>query len=90
MDACSSIAIVSAKEGTYVYSQPSSNSETMEHLTFNKQVILCDRHGDWVGVVYHDNIYECEVFTPIANRQKYDGHCTSGWIEAKNIEIIAG
>ena len=51
------------------------------------EVIMCDEHGKWVGVVYGKN---CGTGSPIAKRQPYRGNCRTGWIYEKYVVLTAG
>ncbi len=95
LDACGGIGRVSgagtvqpAREG------PASNTRVSEKLPRGTMVWLCEAAGEWQGVVYasgeFQEIGDCRVSSPIAVPRSYDGPCKSGWILAKNIELLAG
>ena len=50
-------------------------------------VIMCDSHGKWIGIVYGD---DCGTSSPIAKKQPYKGSCKSGWVYEKYVVLIAG
>ncbi len=50
-------------------------------------VIMCDSHGKWIGIVYGE---DCGTSSPIAKKQPYKGSCKSGWVYEKYVVLIAG
>lgn len=97
LDACSSQAKIVAKKFVYLKSAPHVNAKNVTKLFPDPQnplqVAVCDNTKDqkWVGVVVlSKNSNGCGVSSPIAKRQVYRGKCVAGWLETRQIEVVAG
>ncbi len=47
----------------------------------------------WVGILYSqrmDGRIRCEVSSPIALAQNYNGPCFQGWVPAETVVLFAG
>ncbi len=83
---------ISKKTGTVsVHSGPGKNFAVIDHIPKGNWVSMCDENGPWEGIVYTlKNEVDCEVGSPLENRQEYAGKCKSGWILRKHIGEFAG
>jgi hypothetical protein len=103
MDACWANGTVSGIEsasGGYaaVRSGPADSYAELEMIGDGIAVTLCDRSGEWIGIVYHpydrvgdvDGYEGCGVASPIAEEQNYTGTCRSGWVHESFVIPLAG
>lgn len=96
LDACGSIGIVAglSSQGDNflaVRSGPGSKNKMIDKITTDREVILCDSKGNWLGIVYFDNAgVDCGVSSPITKRGPYSGSCKSGWVFKKYVRLTAG
>ena len=78
----------------HVYAAPDARAPEKPRLRDTQHVWLCDKAGDWLGVVYSRDGNEwapdCGVGTPVASVRPYRGPCEWGWIQARYVEAIAG
>jgi hypothetical protein len=94
LDACGAVGVVSGlkpRPGNTlsVRSGPGHNYSRIDGLASGTRVWLCDRNGDWLGVIYDLAGSGCGVSTP-SKRRAYEGPCSSGWVHAKYVELTAG
>ena len=73
-----------------VRSGPGLHFPVVDRLESHSRVILCDRQGSWIGVVYSRMNQDCGTGSPRAKRSPYDGPCRSGWIYDKFVALEAG
>jgi hypothetical protein len=95
LDACGAVGVVSGLRPTpgntlSVRSGPGHEYNRIDGLALGTRVWLCDRNGDWLGVIYGLAGSGCGVSTPSAKRQAYHGPCSSGWVHKKYVDLIAG
>lgn len=93
-DACDALGTVSglksAPDNTLsVRSGPGRAFDRLDGLVAGTRVWLCDRKGDWVGVVYGP-ADRCGVAMPSPERRAYAGPCASGWVHGRYVELTAG
>jgi hypothetical protein len=68
-----------------VRSGPGTKYKTIDKFYRNgERVIICDRKGEWIGIVYGKN---CGTESPIPQRKPYDGSCKSGWAFEKYVRF---
>lgn len=92
-DACGAVGRVvglNGKSMLQVRSGPGTNFAIIDRLTASSRVILCDKKGSWIGVVYPHDSEDCETSSPQVERKPYEGPCKSGWMYEKYIELEAG
>lgn len=69
---------------------PGSKHAMLDKVRNGAIVNLCDRRGDWLGVVYSHETRDCGVGTPWPRRGVYSGPCRSGWVHRKFVADYAG
>lgn len=94
-DACGSLGIVVGLDPQgdnflAVRSGPGTRYQQIDSLFSNDEVLLCQSHGSWHGIVYGPPGADCGVGTPIMPRQTYRGPCRAGWVFDRYIRVIAG
>ena len=95
LDACGAIGAVSnlkPEPGNTlsVRSGPGLQFDRIDGLAPGTRVWLCDRQGDWLGIVYPAASADCGVTTQSAARRPYGGPCLSGWVYDRHVELLAG
>lgn len=71
---------------------PGEEFPVVDRLESGRTIIVCSEDGLWSGVVYpgEGTDADCEVSSPIDERQPYKGPCKSGWIRSDALEVVAG
>lgn len=69
---------------------PNSKYPIIDRLYNGDQVYFCDKHGEWIGIVYGKPMQDCGVSSPLRRRQPYKGSCQSGWAHRNWLVLIAG
>lgn len=69
---------------------PGSKYPMIDRLHNGNQVYFCDKHGEWIGIVYGKTVQDCGVSSPLPRRQPYKGSCLSGWAHQNWLVLIAG
>ena len=62
-------------------------------LRTGHRVEVCEQQGGWLGIVYHvdrSGGRDCGTGSPVPNAHAYRGSCSSGWVAARYVTIIAG
>jgi hypothetical protein len=99
LDACVAIGRVSGlnpdgSEHLAVRIAPHEAAHEKSQLALATLVWLCDKEGEWQGIVYPEGAYQdlgdCRVSSPIAEPRPYDGPCQHGWVLAKHLDLVAG
>lgn len=77
----------------WIYPGPSTDLEHFDELAAGNPVWVCEDSidGSMVGIVY--DIFQeqdCGVTTPVEEDTDYIGDCNSGWVEAVEVELLAG
>lgn len=96
IDACGGFGVVAGLDlqgdnFLAVRSGPGTKNKMIDKIFTDREVILCDRKGNWLGIIYFDNPdIDCGVSSPIAKRGPYRGSCKSGWVYKKYVSLIAG
>lgn len=93
MDACGSAGVIVGD--AVVRAGPSDAAPDKMRLKDGAQVVGCDSaaDGQWLGIVYHPSLPElpdCGTGTPVAEVQPYRGACSSGWVRAEQVRMVAG
>ncbi|MCH2488123.1 MAG: hypothetical protein MK010_10340 [Erythrobacter sp.] len=79
-----------------VLSAPAGSAEQVDTLASGRRVSMCQKVGDWVGVVYPPETsgdeapFDCGTGSPVSTRRAYDGPCRSGWVDEDFLELIGG
>lgn len=94
-DPCSLGVIVElAPETTIsVYPGASEELEPVDELAEATPVWICETSNDeqMVGIVYGAyQDQDCEVSSPVAEDTDYFGPCDTGWVMARDVELLAG
>jgi hypothetical protein len=91
-DACGAVGVVLQLAGKElpVLSGPGADHLRVDGIAPGARVWMCDPQGAWLGIVYGSPGTNCQVSTPRAVRQPYDGPCASGWVNADHIGLWAG
>lgn len=50
-------------------------------------VVICDKLGPWLGVVYGSAPLGCQTTILVPVEQTYTGPCDHGWVMARNVSI---
>lgn len=50
-------------------------------------VVICDKLGPWLGVVYGSAPLGCQTTILVPVEQTYTGPCDHGWVMARNVNI---
>lgn len=96
LDACGTLAEVAglgreADRRLSVRGGPDVAFRPVDWLRNGRRLHVCDRRGDWVGVVYGpDRSTDCGVSTPSERKRPYGGPCKSGWVHSRFVRGIAG
>ncbi len=101
LDACSSFYRVEGLNPRgdgflSVRSAPGVSSPETDRLVNNTYVTVCDRAGDWYGIVYRNRANDpnasdgCGVSSPVPRKRAYAGPCRSGWVHRRWVRVIAG
>lgn len=69
---------------------PGSKYPMIDRLYNGNQVYFCDKHGEWIGIVYGKPLQDCSVSSPLPRRLPYKGSCLSGWAHKNWLVLIAG
>ncbi|AKH41593.1 hypothetical protein WYH_00534 [Croceibacterium atlanticum] len=99
-DACGGIGRVS---GLYSPTGEAFLSVREEHDEYAREtdrlpqgtlVWLCDAVEEWQGIVYASGEFQelgdCRVSSPVAVPEPYSGPCKSGWVLARNLQLVGG
>jgi hypothetical protein len=61
----------------------------LDRLYNGSEVIICNEHGPWLGVVYGASM-ACNTGTPWPTRMPYTGPCKAGWIHSRYVKVTVG
>ncbi len=100
-DACPGFGRVtnlnSSGDGTLsVRSAPAGSAEEVDQLEAGRGVSMCQKIGDWFGVVYapepdeDEGPVDCGTGSPVSSVREYEGPCRSGWVNEDYIKLFAG
>ena len=97
MDACGTyaeVADLSVREESFavVRAAPEPNATGLDRISPGQGVSVCDSENGFAGIVYsrETELGSCSTGSPVPQEQDYDGPCRSGWIDAKQLEMLAG
>ncbi|WP_192360223.1 SH3 domain-containing protein [Mesorhizobium mediterraneum] len=65
---------------------PGTNHRMLDRLHSGNDVRICDRRGDWLGIVYGKG-YCNDVDRASERARSYAGPCRSGWVHGRWIEV---
>lgn len=90
-DACPSIGAVKAKKFIYLKESPMINAKVIDRLPAGSQLYICGSKASWYSVVViSKEKTNCGVSSPIKKKSAYSGPCRSGWVETRQVELLAG
>lgn len=70
---------------------PNVRARELDRLRQGEQVMICDRVGQWWGVVYSRTPgADCNIVPSATRRTAYAGPCRSGWVSGRYIGIVGG
>ena len=91
LDACGAGAVLEELGQVAVRAAPAPDAQEVDLIPGGQIVWLCDEAPGWRGVVYsRDELEDCGVSTPLADKIPYIGLCRSGWIESAEVTLLAG
>lgn len=85
-DTCGAVAIINVEQAS-IFTRPSRLSRTLSALGPGTKVYLCDKMGNWFGVVVQKIGINC--ITSEKN-EIYTGKCLAGWVHKSDIDFFAG
>lgn len=86
--ACPERALVGGNRKVPLFNQPDSTSHRINYLGSGTQLFVCERRGEWLGVVVADVEPEkCGVSVAIERRESYRGGCASGWLLREEVVL---
>ncbi|MCJ2073140.1 hypothetical protein MKK75_30890, partial [Methylobacterium sp. J-030] len=50
-------------------------------------VVVCEKLGPWLGVVYGSATLGCQTTILVPVEQTYTGPCDHGWVMARNVSV---
>ena len=53
---------------------------------------MCEADGTWTGIVFPafgQALDECYTATPVSSAREYQGPCRWGWVETKDLSVVA-
>lgn len=77
-----------------VLERPDEYARKKDELSARTLIWLCDvdESGDFQGIVYpsgdFQELEDCRVSTSVDTPQPYAGPCRSGWVVARNIQLV--
>jgi hypothetical protein len=91
-DACSphgEVALpVDGRSVAIVRAGPGGRHAEVARLKAVRYVLICERRGRWLGIVFPEEGEEwsaCGIRAAVATRAPYAGPCRSGWIRARQV-----
>lgn len=72
---------------------PTRTAEESDMLAPGRRVAMCQKVGDWIGVVYPPEAEEpvdCGTRARVSGARAYDGPCRSGWVNENYIRLVPG
>jgi len=85
-DPCGAVAIVNVEQAL-ILTRPSRFSRTLSTLGSGSKVSLCDKIGDWYGIIVQKAGVNC---IHSENNVIYTRKCLSGWILKSDVDFFAG
>ena len=59
----------------------------IDRLHDGDMVVICDKLGPWLGVIYGSAPLGCQTTILVPVEQTYTGPCGHGWVMARNVGI---
>jgi hypothetical protein len=89
-DVCGTVSTVDAGEAATVILRvrPSRWSAARGELASGTQLIVCEEHGAWSGVILRGP--DCAIDHDAKATVAYEGPCKSGWIRSDRLALTAG
>ena len=96
-DGCGGIGQVSGllpngAEFLTVRERPEDYGRKKGELAPRSLIWLCDARDDWQGIVYptgdDQELGDCRTSSAVAVPEPYSGPCESGWIPARQIQLV--
>jgi hypothetical protein len=88
--ACASTGVVKSADsvgGIHVRTGPGDEDLVFGFLPDGKNIWVCGREGNWVGIVYSTaRDGACETGSPIDPKHPYRGKCQAGWVQESDIK----
>ena len=74
-----------------VRNAPTSDAGQIDQLEDDTPFYVCDRQGDWFGIVYlSDGTLgdpdECGLAEPVGSPRAYPGTCLTGWVHSRYVD----
>lgn len=86
--ACPERAIIERPRQTALRTEPNNAARVKTNLMSGSQLFVCERRGDWLGVVVAAvDPEQCGVSVSIERREPYRGGCVSGWVLRGDVVI---
>lgn len=75
-----------------VRSGPASDFAKIDEVYSDFTLQLCEKRGQWWGVVYHPSgrSEACGVTSAVPSPQAYRGNCRAGWVYDRYVTVTAG
>lgn len=75
-----------------VRAAPDANATGLDRLPPGLGVSVCSNENGFAGIVYsrESDLGSCGTGSPVPQEQDYDGPCQSGWVDAKQLKMLAG
>lgn len=88
-DACPSVATPASGKLTVHWSTTAGPAKA----EIEGEVAVCEVDGSWSGIVFPAHgqaLDECYTATPVSSAREYQGPCRWGWVETKDLTVVAG
>ena len=74
-----------------VRNAPTSDAGQIDQLEDDPPFYVCDRQGDWFGIVYLSDgtlgdADECGLADPVGSPRAYSGTCLTGWVYSRYVD----
>jgi hypothetical protein len=91
-DLCGGFAVAKGAPGSpsSLMSRPIFLAREIAKITPGTGLLLCDRSGDWLGVIVLVEGVECIDRSDRRVPRSYLGPCRSGWLRSEDVELFAG
>jgi hypothetical protein len=88
-DACPAVATPASGKLTVHW----SNTPGPAKAEVEGEVAVCEADGSWSGIVFPafgQALDECYTASPVSSPREYQGPCRWGWVETKDLSVVAG
>lgn len=74
------------------FAGPSTDMDAVDYLVHGEKVWICQESDEFYGIVYAPagSDLDCEVGSPVDFTINYSGPCSTGWVKAEWVELLAG